>query len=593
MKAVNMRFAKIVAGSVVSLGLLSAGIAASKVQGMKEVKSPPFSGGVGASANQDRTGGPLSVGMCSNCHSSGSFNTNLSVELLDGSNNPVTSYIPGTTYTMQVTLSSSGAPAYGMQSVALDGANNGAGTFGTINTSNSQVSTVNGVNYFEHQGMSTSGVFSVDWTAPASGTGDVSIYAMGVAINANSGTSGDDPSSAVSFTFTEDVPTTIDFPGNPYCSDVSNPTPVVTGEQGGTFSAPSGLDINSSSGQINMAGSTPGTYTVSYAGATQSATFDVTINEAYAVSDAVTICANETYQFGSQTLSASDAGLNTEVFTAMSGCDSTVALTLTVTPDINIQILDTICTSETIQFEGQTLDASNAGLNEVTLTSAVTGCDSTRQLFLFVAPEATTSLSETICPSGTYDFNGQILDASDAGLNTLTLTGSNGCDSVVELTLNVTTIDLTIMLDGAGSFVANQANATYQWVDCDNNNAPIAGATNQSYTPLVNGNYAVEITVGSCTELSECEEILTFGLDENTQSLIDVYPIPANAVLFVQNMQDLTDVRRMEIVSLSGQTLWQQRNATHEINVSELPSGTYFLKVQHAQGTEVVKFVKR
>ena len=57
---------------------------------------------------------------------------------------------------------------------------------------------------------------------------------------------------------------TFSYPGTPYCQTASNPSPVLSpGATAGTFSAsPAGLTINSVSGEINLTGSSPGTYTV-------------------------------------------------------------------------------------------------------------------------------------------------------------------------------------------------------------------------------------------------------------------------------------------------------------------------------------------
>ncbi|MCG2612592.1 gliding motility-associated C-terminal domain-containing protein, partial [Flavobacterium sp. SM15] len=75
-----------------------------------------------------------------------------------------------------------------------------------------------------------------------------------------------------------------------YCPNSANALPqTVSGfEQGGVFSAAAGLAINPSTGEINIAGSTPGTYTVTYAvqpntatcSTGGSSTFTLTISEA-------------------------------------------------------------------------------------------------------------------------------------------------------------------------------------------------------------------------------------------------------------------------------------------------------------------------
>lgn len=62
--------------------------------------------------------------------------------------------------------------------------------------------------------------------------------------------------------------------------------------------------------------------------------------------------------------------------------------------------------------------------------------------------------------------------------------------------------------------MADATGVTYQWVDCDNNNAPINGETNQSYTPVNTGNYAVEITSATCTSTSDCFIVDYTGIDE-------------------------------------------------------------------------------
>ena len=58
-----------------------------------------------------------------------------------------------------------------------------------------------------------------------------------------------------------------------FCSADSDPTPTISGTSGGVFSSTSGLVINASTGVIDLSGSTPGTYGVTYttAGSTANA----------------------------------------------------------------------------------------------------------------------------------------------------------------------------------------------------------------------------------------------------------------------------------------------------------------------------------
>ncbi|MBC7775123.1 MAG: T9SS type A sorting domain-containing protein [Phycisphaerae bacterium] len=143
-----------------------------------------------------------------------------------------------------------------------------------------------------------------------------------------------------------------------------------------------------------------------------------------------TICIGETYSFGS--LQLTDAGAYDHLFTAIGGCDSTVTLTLTVLPTQTGALQATICDGETYTYHGTPL--TEPGLYQFVLTGA-NGCDSTVTLTLNVLPVPNTSIQASICAGKTYDFNGEIL--SDEGVYEQVNTASNGCDSIVTLILSV------------------------------------------------------------------------------------------------------------------------------------------------------------
>jgi len=170
------------------------------------------SGGRAAVGGQDRTGSPGASGTCTACHSSpGAFsNPTINLTVTDGSSNVVTSYMPGQTYTLAFTVSSNGSPAgYGMQAVALDASNNNTGDMLVASTVNTQLSTIaNGREFIEHQQASSTGAFTTTWTAPTAGTGTVSIYGVGIAINGTS-TAGDNVSPSTTFTLTESLGSSI------------------------------------------------------------------------------------------------------------------------------------------------------------------------------------------------------------------------------------------------------------------------------------------------------------------------------------------------------------------------------------------------
>lgn len=87
-----------------------------------------------------------------------------------------------------------------------------------------------------------------------------------------------------------------------------------------------------------------------------------------------------------------------------------------------------------------------------------------------------------------------------------TCTATSGCTYVCNLNDEVT-------LEGT-TLTAAQDNASYQWIDCANNNEPINDANGQTFTPSVTGNYAVIIsTPDNCTITSLCTEVLVCNVD--------------------------------------------------------------------------------
>lgn len=153
---------------------------------------------------------------CVTCHSGGGFGTvNIDFTINTDSGNAVTSYMPGATYTLEVNVSSSsGTPSgYGFQAISLiDAANNPTNSFQNPG-SGVRLSTTASRQYAEHNTTSSTGNFSVDWVAPAAGSGDVTFYLGANAVNGN-GINGGDNAALLDLTITELGGDTADTSGN-------------------------------------------------------------------------------------------------------------------------------------------------------------------------------------------------------------------------------------------------------------------------------------------------------------------------------------------------------------------------------------------
>ena len=150
-------------------------------------------GNTGAPGDETQGGQPKT---CISCHGQGPIMASLAISVLDSANNPVTRYMPGKAYTARVTITASGNDlnGYGFQMIGLrDSSNTDLDGFTDMNPNNYKLATItsNGRTYAEHDNISTSNIFNVKWTAPATGTGSVTLYAAGNGVNANGTTSGD------------------------------------------------------------------------------------------------------------------------------------------------------------------------------------------------------------------------------------------------------------------------------------------------------------------------------------------------------------------------------------------------------------------
>ncbi|MDA7580819.1 LamG domain-containing protein [Crocinitomicaceae bacterium] len=158
--------------------------------------------------------------------------------------------------------------------------------------------------------------------------------------------------------------------------------------------------------------------------------------------------------------------------------------------------------------DGNTYTTSN---NSATYTTSnATGCDSTITLDLTITNSTSSTDTQSACDSYTW-VDGNTYTTSNNSA-THTISNAAGCDSTITLNLTINpTPDNSITQNGA-SLTATQTGATYQWIDCDNFNAPITGEVNQVFFPLSTGNYAVEVTIGDCSSISECRLVDFTGL---------------------------------------------------------------------------------
>jgi hypothetical protein len=160
---------------------------------------------------------------------------------------------------------------------------------------------------------------------------------------------------------------------------------------------------------------------------------DLTINSAVSSTTNVAICKYQLpYLWNGRSINT--AGTFTETLTASNGCDSIATLNLTISPTKRGSESIDICSKQfPYSWNGQLLSA--AGNHTANLLST-DGCDSIVSLTLRVKPNSASTTDALICASQLpYSWNGN--NYTSSGSYKVTLTNYVGCDSIATLNLVV------------------------------------------------------------------------------------------------------------------------------------------------------------
>ena len=156
---------------------------------------------------------------------------------------------------------------------------------------------------------------------------------------------------------------------------------------------------------------------------------------------------------------------------------------------------------------------------------------------------------------------------------------------ILTLNLTVNTVNNSVT-NTTPTLTSDATGATYQWLDCNNNYAPIPGETNQSFTATANGSYAVEVTQNGCVDTSACEQVNNVGINEINSS-ITIHPNPTSGIV---ELQGINGSFKVDVYDYAGKFLQSTSRST--IDLSDYPSGIYFFKVAYGDKTEELRVVK-
>jgi len=364
----------------------------------------------------------------------------------------------------------------------------------------------------------------------------------------------------------------------------------VVGATSYSWTVPTGATINSGNGTTTISvtfGTTSGNITVTAnnaCGASTAQTLAVTVsNPVLSLTPTATTCfgscdgsisANTTggispYTY-SPTLTNLCAGPYTVIVTDNIGCTATQVATVTSPTQININMPSgaDICPNAC-----------------ATIPATVTG-GTPPYSYVWMPGNMTTS-SVTVCPTTSSIYTLTVTDA-----NACTNTGTSMINVYANVIAVASTNDDTICVGGSVNLAAT-GGVSYNWapgtgLSCTTCANPVAN-------PTVTTCYTVTATSGNgCTGVdSVCIDVETCTGIDNASAIsltISIYPNPFNELLNVKANAS----GEMELFNILGEEIgrWKMETGENKINVSNLPSGVYFVTVKTDVGSITKKVIK-
>jgi hypothetical protein len=310
-------------------------------------------------------------------------------------------------------------------------------------------------------------------------------------------------------------------------------------------------------------------------GSTQGS-FVVEVEENSIKDTIATICNADTFYVGEEKFFVSGTYQSVIEDAAENGCDSIVNLQLFVRPRSGENLDLIIC-------EG---DTAFIGNNAYTETGAYTdtlidrnGCDSVVNLSLFVTTEILTEESALLCPGETFLFRGEEL--SESGIYRDTVPASEICDSIFSLDLTI----LSTMFLSETVIEPDTGNASGSiHIEVSGGLPPYdyiwnTGSTADSIVNIETGEYSVTVT-----DFAGCFVEFNFFVTTSVADPIpgvtsfEVFPNPvaASEQVFVRLTSERSDLRDVEVsvVDIAGKQVYMTHKEVIEgRNTYAIPNG--------------------
>jgi hypothetical protein len=187
---------------------------------------------------------------------------------------------------------------------------------------------------------------------------------------------------------------------------------------------------------------------------------------------AATVCQGQSLTFGGTVFNASNTSGTVVIPNgSFHGCDSTINVTLTITPPKIGTLTSTVCAGQSVTIGGTVYNAANPTGSQNLPAAGAGGCDSIVNINLSFYPPAIGTATATICQGASVIINGVLYNATHTSGSTILPNASfHGCDSTVNVTVTITpphvgTLTSTVCAGQSvtiGGTVYNAANQPYR-----------------------------------------------------------------------------------------------------------------------------------
>lgn len=227
-----------------------------------------------------------------------------------------------------------------------------------------------------------------------------------------------------------------------------------------------------------------------------------------------------------------------------------------------------------------------------TITGEAILCQGTSSTYQVTVDPMATSYTWTLPTdwTGTSTSNTISITAGETS-GTITVAAINQCGASINQTLAVSLnlISDEVTLSG-NTLTATQSGAVYQWINCATG-APIAGGTQQSFSPSQPGEYKVLVfTPENCSAESACITVSGLSIDKNIFESVSIFPNPATNNVNISNLPSGSTIKMMD---MTGKVIYSTQfiSSTENIDLFDVKAGVYFLNIENKSGAITKKLV--